>query len=358
MASTKQALMSRGIDNVLAESLVKAGHKLKTLKTLKQADLIKLGFTNYQADKLLKENRPPIPSENLFKVLHANKWRCCVCRDADKPVVVHHIDPWANSRNHALSNLATVCHDCHDDAHAKKQLSQNLTMELLFKAKAEWERTVIAHDQRALQTSSIIHGGCWYYFNHLRLISLARSNAVDPKNVDGYTVLKAQGYVDIAGQPVSQKDKQHTLYDYGDGRRVYYYMENLTNALLGKVDVINVSDFLDKTQIRALARPNDLIFLQGAHYFADLTDKIQGSGQIRKGYRQVGSVKVEYVFDAWEATSNSAWAVWLCGRQSAGSLCHVKSVDVEDGITVVKCTVLAIAFGLNELKTRDYMNLR
>ena len=356
MASTKQALMSRGVNNVLAESLVKAGHKLKTLKTKSKLDLIALGFTEQQANELHKETRPPIPSGTLFKILHANKWSCCVCRQQSKPIVVYHIIPWAESRDHSEHNLAVICHDCHDDAHAKKNLSQNLTKKLLTKSKQEWEKTVLALDQRTIQKSSVLNGNCWYYFNHLRLLNLARDNGVEPKKISGHMMLHAQGYVDELGHPISQNDEKNTLYNYGDGMYVYHYMENLINEVLGSIDVINISDFLDKAQIKALARPNDLIFIQGAHVFADGVNGLRGPGQIRKGYRQVASVRVEYVFDAWEATSTSAWAVWLRGRQSAGSLCHVKSVENEDGVVLVKCTVLAIAFGLKDLKTRNYMN--
>lgn len=358
MASTKNALIARGIDDVLADKISSNGHTLRSLKLEKKPKLLKLGFTEKQVQELFKEKRPPIPQDILFRVLHKSRWTCCVCRNSPKPIVVHHIDPWSNSRDHSENNLVVVCHDCHDAAHTTKSLSQNLNSEILKQAKKTWELEVTGLDQRALQTTSITHGRCWYYFNHLRVIALATENGVDPRKINSYMLLKAQKYIDVAGHPVSQNDEKINLYNYGGGMHVYHYMEDLINTLLGKIDVINVSDYLEPIQIRALARPMDLIFVQGAHYFSSLTTSDKGQGQIRKGHRQVGSVRVEYVFDAWEATSASAWAVWLSGRQSAGSLCHVKSVDNEDGITVVKCTVLAIAFGLREMKTREYMKFR
>lgn len=65
-------------------------------------------------------------------------------------------------------------------------------------------------------------------------------------------------------------------------------------------------------------------------------------------------VEVSYVFDRWEATSTSAWGLWLKGRQLVGSLIQVKYMERLDGKLRISGTVFAICSALQGLKRRDY----
>jgi hypothetical protein len=53
--------------------------------------------------------------ETLFNANHI----CCICRDKNKDVVIHHID--SNNSNNELDNLAVVCLDCHSRVTGRKR---------------------------------------------------------------------------------------------------------------------------------------------------------------------------------------------------------------------------------------------
>ena len=62
------------------------------------------------------ESRPPIPADIRRKVLVEAGHRCAIptCRHIE--VEVHHIVPWANSREHRYDNLIALCPNCHSRA--------------------------------------------------------------------------------------------------------------------------------------------------------------------------------------------------------------------------------------------------
>lgn len=80
MASTKQALISRGLTDALAEELVQAGHKIGTLKKLAEPALVSLGFSDLQAKALLSEARPPIPERTKLLLFSQS---CGYCQNPD-----------------------------------------------------------------------------------------------------------------------------------------------------------------------------------------------------------------------------------------------------------------------------------
>lgn len=358
MAGTKEALMARGFDDLLAINLVSKKYTLGKLKSLQADDLRLLGIPNNLIDILHSETRPPIPPLSLNNVLHANRWRCCVCREENKAIIVHHILDWAISHDHSSNNLAVLCLEHHDHAHTKKKLSQNLNPDNIKDCKKKWEQEVKGLDVRALVKNAQMNSSCWYYFNHMRLFDLASGKNINFKNLDGFQRARDLILIEKNGRPNMQSTNTSYWYAHGNGPALYNYMKSLAEATISKIYVINVSDLMERSQIRAIARPDDIIFIQGAHIFKKLNKNSKSPGQSRRGWREVNGIRIEYVFDAWEATSNSAWGVWLSGTQSAGSLCHVKSIETgEKNKIILKCTALAISFGLNELKKRDYLGV-
>ena len=129
MKRTVDALISRSVNSTLAKELAEAGFTLSTLKQKKQDELLALGLTEESADIILAESRPPIPSGTLRATLYKNRYSCCVCRDSEKPIILHHIVPWHISKNHSETNLAVLCLHHHDAAHSTSSLSVNLTQD-------------------------------------------------------------------------------------------------------------------------------------------------------------------------------------------------------------------------------------
>ncbi|MEG4110032.1 HNH endonuclease signature motif containing protein [Microcoleus sp. S13_C5] len=136
--NTVKALMQRGFDSETANRLDQAGYKLNDLKTLDENELRSLNIPEELIDKLLREKRPPIPSETLNKVLYESGMTCCICGDKNQGIIVHHIEEYSVSRNHAEDNLVVLCLNHHGEAHTKRELQQNLTPERLRDFKQRW----------------------------------------------------------------------------------------------------------------------------------------------------------------------------------------------------------------------------
>ena len=170
---TVAALMQRGFSDAAATRLQREGHTLTSLSQADDAALADLGLTSVQMSDLRAGGRPPIPFDTLAKVLWANRSLCCVCRQYGLAIILHHIIPWAASRDHSAKNLAVLCLEHHARAHTRGDLEQNLTSDRLRHFKAAWEQEVLHLDARAILAASRINGHQWWWYNHLRLFELA-----------------------------------------------------------------------------------------------------------------------------------------------------------------------------------------
>jgi len=136
--NTVKALMRHGFDSETAKRLDQDRYTLNKLKRLDENKLRCLKIPEELIDRLLREKRPPIPSETLNKVLYESGMICCVCRDKNQGVIVHHIEEFRDSRSHAEDNLVILCLNHHGEAHTKRELQQNLTPEKLRDFKQRW----------------------------------------------------------------------------------------------------------------------------------------------------------------------------------------------------------------------------
>jgi hypothetical protein len=104
-----------------------------------------------------------------------------------------------------------------------------------------------------------------------------------------------------------------------------------------------------------LIKQGDFILVQGAHQFSPKNKKARGTDQPAQGRRRANHVEVQYSFNLFESTSSSAYNLWLRGRHSSTSIVRVGTVTQENGRLTVIGTVIAIANGFGQLKTRDYL---
>lgn len=84
--------------------------------------------------------RKKIPRKIEAEILFHNDRTCCICRDSNKGVQIHHID--GNPNNNISSNLAVVCTDHHDEIHKSGGSTKGISPTLLKKYKLDWEFTV------------------------------------------------------------------------------------------------------------------------------------------------------------------------------------------------------------------------
>lgn len=149
MTRSVDALMSRGFDSQLSKKLVIEGNILKSLTSKSDKELAELGIPSHLIEVIKSQSRPPIPTKTLSEVLKINNWRCCVCKEVENGIVVHHIEEWHVSKDHSIKNLAVVCPNHHDKSHSIGTLSRNLTSERLRSCKLEWENEVKEANQLA-----------------------------------------------------------------------------------------------------------------------------------------------------------------------------------------------------------------
>ena len=350
---TEKALIARGFDSGLAFSLRRAGQTLDSLNRAEDPTLIALGLSQDQILIIRQEPRPPIPQTSLTKVLFASRWVCCVCRNPDRPIVVHHILDWASSRNHSTQNLAVLCQEHHDEVHTTHRLSQNLTPARIVQLKMMWETEVIRKDALAIQQGSQLQAEIWFYFNHARLFELALELGVDTSTLPGYLDVVNAGVCTQEGAIIVEAPPGSFMYANPNRLSLYGYVHGMLKAILNEAIVRNISDFLDRGLVGCDFVPGDLVFVQGSHTFAQ-QQPAPTRLQLSKGVRRVNGVVVSFVFDLSEATSASAWSLWLRGHANIGSLLRVQRVQRLDGKLHVECTVLAIRSASTGLKERMY----
>jgi hypothetical protein len=86
--------------------------------------------------------RIPLPKKIENEVLFLNLHTCCICRERNKDVQIHHID--GNSSSNTISNLAVICLDCHSRVTGKRGLGRSYGPGEVRKYKASWEKQVLA----------------------------------------------------------------------------------------------------------------------------------------------------------------------------------------------------------------------
>ncbi|MFY0612900.1 MAG: HNH endonuclease [Hyphomicrobiaceae bacterium] len=357
MRATVKALIARGLDLQSAEKLAIDGWTLSRIKQATAAELTSVGLSNEFITRIQQESRPPIPNDTLASLLFCNRYQCCVCRDPALPIVVHHIEDWAKSHSHAIENLAVLCLHHHDEAHSSKQLSQSLDSNTLRKLKAKWEAEVKVRDAQAVSTAMRLQYSNWNYINELRVFEIAGEVEVDLLNMKFASSAKASGIISSNGLPIGVEDD--SLYYKYEGPNIlprYFYVAEVLNETIKQLQIINISDHLDRGVLKAALAPGDFVFVQGAHVFSPLTTKKDGCGrgQICQGIRRANNVEVRYVFDRWEATSSSAKTCWLTGTRDQGSLVQIKDLSRSNGSLVIHGTVLGICSNFGTLKTREY----
>lgn len=354
LSRTERSLIARGIPSQTAANLCRAGHTVASLRSENSLEkLISLGIPRHAAEKLLS-GRPPIPAETLTKLLYDNKWRCCVCRDEESPIVVHHIVSWAVSRSHAAENLAVLCPNDHARAHQREDLGRNLTAADLRYAKQRWEKEVKVDDTLMLRLAAQTVGEYWHYFNVPRLIEIAHHQRLSLQRLRHFESAKAAGILDVIGTIIPEERDNYCAYTGRHSRLRYWFMRDLFLSVLDKLSIENISDRLDRSDLGITLIPNDIIYVEGAHTFRRISKSRCGEGQETNGTRTANHVRVVYTFDRWYATSSSAHTQWLSGRTCVGSFCRIGSIERDAKTLVLKCTVLAICQQMPDMKNRSY----
>jgi len=106
---TYNALLARGIDSHTSIKIINSGLTIAQLKTMDLTSLEGLGLSKEIATQIHSEPRPSIPAGTVIKLLYDSRRTCCVCRDDNKSVIIHHITEWHETKDHSEENLVVLC---------------------------------------------------------------------------------------------------------------------------------------------------------------------------------------------------------------------------------------------------------
>ena len=134
---------------------------------------------------------------------------------------------------------------------------------------------------------------------------------------------------------------------------LYDYVSEMFFSVLKKLGVTNISDYLDKGFISHHVLPGDVVLVQGLHTFTPCSKSLKAK-DLSEAWRRSNGVRVSCIIDVGEATSSSAWSLWLRGQQNVASIIKVRSVMREGGVVQIRGTALAIRDQDEELKRRNY----
>ena len=112
-----------------------------------------------------------------------------------------------------------------------------------------------------------------------------------------------------------------------DGVILHEYMSELMQKIISKIKITDVSQMLTRRELRMSAPVCSTIFCQGAFYFKNLSKKYNGFCQWREAYRKVGDVRIDFGFDAWEATSSSSKCDRMAGRKVSNVIGQVETQE-------------------------------
>lgn len=105
----------------------------------------------------MAKRRTPILTGTAAAVLFAADRTCCVCRLAQKPIQIHHIDE--DPTNHDPSNLAVLCLDCHEATQARGGFSRGLDGDQIRLYRESWNQTVAARRSTAVEQAAAAPSG-------------------------------------------------------------------------------------------------------------------------------------------------------------------------------------------------------
>lgn len=335
---TVTALMGRGVDLALARELVTAGYTLATLKQKDKASLEGLGLPDSTIETILSESRPPIPDEALVQALYHARNVCCICRDATKSVIVHHIHPWHESHSHDPENLAVLCLYHHDEAHTKHELSLSLTPERIREFRRRWLQEVRERDVEAITRGADFFSPpvLWDYFNHSRIADLVNSDS-PLKGLHSRNLVPPTGSAD-------------QFWMYAGDLGVMLTRRRFYSGVM--VDIMRGNGFISLNAMHgntaAALVCGGMVSLKAMYQFSSVPNAPQkGPGQIRKVTTNFCGVTFRFTIDAWEATCASAWSSHLndAGMELLAVLLIRSISGAENKKIVVQATCLAIGMG-------------
>lgn len=347
MNNTIKSLLRRGIDSVIASKIVSDGYTITKIKSENNEELIKLGLTQNQINNIKNGRRPPIPTEVINQLLYESNCTCCICKNSNNGVVIHHIEEWHISKSHNPDNLIVLCPNHHDKAHSHSDLTLNMTKERLVNFKKEWIAEVKHKTSLALKEKFKADNNRYNYFNIKRLFELIIHYGITNFDSNSFFYLKEKNILDENGNIKGYDDwnikssPESYLFQPFECNHLYYYIKELMDFLLEYIDVKDLNNIWNKKDIIKHVHNGDFITFSGGVYFK--RGKIdKGNEQPKIIYMKKKGVKVFSEINAFWATSSSAHTCFLTGHQSNTFIGQVLSIKNTLLGLEIQCSAIAI----------------
>lgn len=318
MTHTLRALLSRDFPYPLAANLIAKGETISSLARRSDKALMILGLSGKDIESIRDRGRPPIPAAILRKVLE-DSWRtCCVCRKPDKPIVVHHIEEWANGGRHEETNLVVLCLEDHDKAHTKAALSLNLSANDIRAAKATWiHRAAMLRDN--YHKALLNPGGrsarwYWIHVDKLRQKTFQNKSLSSDLGREYVEELIKTDFITTSGKinPDAmwkegvKKSKKMFLFDSSPAQLMALYVSDVLGRLVLNSPILDLSGMLaDSVALDRYLSRGSLV------YFRDQVEIDDKLGQLIHARISNTGVRLQFAFDPWMSLNHSAKGVHL-----------------------------------------------
>lgn len=276
---------------------------------------------------------------------------CCVCRHRRARPQLHHIN--GDSSDNREENLAPVCGICHDEAHAKRALSQNLTPDRVRDFKQHWENDVAEKDKRAMSADyrEVMEMRLWTYFNFGLLLKLHGERSTKGRASASLKHLQRQGILNRDGFPLAgpiKGEEARTVFDswpHATGHSLRNVFSDLTEELISDVPPLNLDAVWSIRAMETHALTGTIGFFNRRSAFKAIADA--GYHEHRLVRSRARNIEVVFQIDTWNVFSNSSLTLHFCGHSRIASLVYIRDVKRVMNTRYVKLVVNAtpIAIG-------------
>jgi hypothetical protein len=304
-----------------------------------------------------------IPPKLQSRIYYKSAKTCAVCREKHKPVQIHHIDQ--NRNNNSEENLILLCNNCHDEAHTKHRLSQNLTPEKLIYCKNEWENQVKIKSVEAMTFSSEFSPLNWTYFNLSLLPNYIYNSGVDFKN-EKYKYLLESNIIneelEVVNNTIKPRRKgclMNTIYDNieaNDALILKSFYQDLVNQMIARIVPYELDAIWTRKQIRNLLFPNSYIYLMAGMYFKKICEI--NNVETKKIYMHAKGIKIEgYVYSNY-MFGNSSQMNTYARHSFVTGLYLIKNISNSLPLLKIDVTPITLGTGTYEYCTKTLQTLR
>jgi hypothetical protein len=95
----------------------------------------------------MKKPRTPVPGNVSAEVMFQHDRTCCICCEPGLAVQIHHLDE--DPTNHAISNLAVLCLEHHEQTQVRGGFGRKLTASDVVRHRDDWIERVSLRRQKA-----------------------------------------------------------------------------------------------------------------------------------------------------------------------------------------------------------------